>query len=141
MGEFLKFSVTHIHFTVYNEISIFHSDVQKHVFVCRITQKIFDTLWTMLGNGWKCILNCVSWLVSPILNFNGLCIAFTVQRHYTVSLRNNRICYLILGIFFGNYFLTVYNEIKDHLRLYFVYFLNHNVFMKKFIAKFLHRGI
>ena len=32
----------------------------------------------------KCIFNCVSWFVSTMLNFNALCDAYTVQRHYTV---------------------------------------------------------
>ena len=31
----------------------------------------------------------------------------------------------MLGISFGNYFLTVYNEGDDNLCLYFVYFLNY----------------
>ena len=42
-------------------------------FVYRITQNISDILWTMLGNCWKSIFNCVSWFISLILNFNALC--------------------------------------------------------------------
>ena len=88
----------------------------------------------MLGNSWKCILNCASWFISFILNFNALCNACTVHRH-TKLLRSNRIFCLISGKF-GNYFFTVYNEIADHLWQYFAYFLNHNLSMKKFIVKF-----
>ena len=40
----------------------------------------FDILWVMLGNGSECILNCVLWFVSVILNFNVLCDEYTVQR-------------------------------------------------------------
>ena len=36
----------------------------KISFVYRTTQMIYDTLWVMLGNGWKYIFNCVSWFVS-----------------------------------------------------------------------------
>ena len=69
----------------------------------------------MIGNDWKCIVKSVSWLVSIILNFNDLCYEYTVQRHYTVLLRSNRIFYIILGLTFGNYFLTVSDEVEDHL--------------------------
>ena len=55
----------------------------------------------MLENGWKCILNCVSWFVIIILNFNALGDAYTIWRHYTVLLKSNRICLrLIFGIIF-----------------------------------------
>ena len=94
----------------------------------------------MLGNGWKCILNCLSWFISAILNFNAFFNEYTVQRHYTELLRRNRIFCLILRIFLGDYFLTVSDKIEDHLRLYFVYFLNHDLSMRKFIIKILHRG-
>ena len=94
-------------------------------FVYRITQKVSDILWIMFENGWKCILNCVSRFVSVMLNFNALCNAYTVQRHYTELLRSNRIFCLLLGIIFWNCFLTVSNEVEDYLWLYFVYFLNH----------------
>ena len=78
----------------------------------------------MLGNDWKCIVNCVSWFVSIILNFNAFCDAYTVQKEgYTMLLKSN-ICCLILGVTFGNYILTVSNEGEDHLCLYFVYFWN-----------------
>ena len=40
----------------------------KACFVYRVTQKISDILWPILGSGWKCILNCVSWFISVILN-------------------------------------------------------------------------
>ena len=36
-------------------------------------RKFSDTLWAIFGNGWKCILNSVTWFVSIILNFNALC--------------------------------------------------------------------
>ena len=98
----------------------------KACFVCRITQKIFDALWVIHGNGWICILNCVSWFVSTILNFNALCDAYTVQmQSYTVLLKSNRIFWLMLGTSFGNYILTVYNEGDYHLWLYFLYFLDY----------------
>ena len=81
---------------------------------------------TMIGNGWKCILNCVSWIISIILNFNAICDAHAVQRQsYRILLKNNRIICLILRIILGNYFLTVSSEVENHLWLYFVYFLNH----------------
>ena len=68
-----------------------------------------------------CILNCVSWYVSIILKFTALCDTYTVQiQSYAVLLKSNRIFCLILGITFGNYFLTVSNEGDDHLWLYFV---------------------
>ena len=57
----------------------------KVSFKNRITQKKSDILWAMLGNAWKCILKCVSWFVSVILNFNALCDAYTVQRLYRVT--------------------------------------------------------
>ena len=87
----------------------------------RITQRISDTLWTMLAKGWKCILNCASRFVFVVLNFNAFCNAYTVQRHYTEFLRSNRIFCLILGIIFGNYCLTVSNEGDDNLWFYFAY--------------------
>ena len=64
-------------------------------FVHRIKLKISNIYWTMLGNGWKCILNCVSWFVSVILNFKALCIAYTVQRHCTDLLRSEVIEYFV----------------------------------------------
>ena len=114
---------------------------RKACFVYRITQKISDKLWVILGNGCICILNCVSWFVSLILNFNALCVvAHAFQRQsYTMLLKSNRIFCLILGITFGNYFLTVSNEGDDHLWLYFVFFLNQPP-MTKLIVKFLHTG-
>ena len=57
--------------------------------VYRITQKISDISWTLLGNGWKCILNCVLRSVSIILNFNAFCDAHKAQRHYIVLLKSN----------------------------------------------------
>ena len=73
-------------------------------------------IWIMLGNGWKCILNCVSLFFSVILNFNALCNAFTVvQRYYTELFISDRIFCLILGIVLGNYFLTVFKEFEDLL--------------------------
>ena len=81
----------------------------------------------MNKNDWICILNCVSWFASIILNFIALCDAYTVQiQSYAVLLKNKRIICRILGITFGNYFLTVSNEFDDHLCLYFVYFLNYS---------------
>ena len=79
-------------------------------------------LWSMIGNGWIYLLNCVSWFVSVILNFNALCDEYTVQRQsYTVLLKSNGIFYLMLGITFGNYILRVSKDDDDHLWLYFVY--------------------
>ena len=45
-----------------------------------------------------------------------------IQRHYTVLLKIDRIFYLILGITFGNNFLTVSNKVEGHLWLHFVNF-------------------
>ena len=54
--------------------------------------------------------------VSIILKFNVLCGAYIVQtQSYTELLKINRIFWLMLGITFGNYFLTVYKEGDDHL--------------------------
>ena len=76
----------------------------------------------MLGNGSKCILNCVLWFVSVIINFNVVCDAYRVKvQNFIELLKSNRIFWLMLGISFGNYFLTVYNESDDHLLLYFLY--------------------
>ena len=97
----------------------------KACFVYRITQKISDTLWVIHGNSCLCILNCVSRFVSIILTFDALCDAYTVQiQIYTVLLKSNAIFFLILGIIFGNYFNTVFNEGDDHLWFYFTYFIN-----------------
>ena len=80
----------------------------------------------MVANGWKCILNCVSWFDFFIFNFNSLRNEYAVQgQSYTVLLKSNSMLCLIIGITFGNYFLTVSNDGADHLRLYFVYFLNY----------------
>ena len=58
-------------------------------------------------------------------NFAVHCDPYTVQtQSYTVLLKSNRIFWFMLGISFGNYFLTVYDEGDDNLWLYFVYFLN-----------------
>ena len=40
-------------------------------------------------------------------------------------LKSNKEFRLILGVTFGNYFLTVSNEVEDHLWLYFEYLLNY----------------
>ena len=99
----------------------------KACFVYRITQKISDILWTMLRNSWICILNCVSWKVLSMLNFDVPCDVYTVQRQsYTELLKSNRIFCLILGIPFENYFLTASNEGEDLLWLYFAFILNHS---------------
>ena len=79
----------------------------------------------MSGNDWKYILNYVLWFVSVILNFNAFYDAYTVQRHYTVLLKSNRIFCLLLRIIFGNSFLMVSDEVGDHIWFHFVYFLYH----------------
>ena len=64
--------------------------------------------------------------VSIVQNFNALCDAYTVQmQSYTGLHKSKRIFWLMIGISFGNYFLTIYNKGNDHLWLYFVYFLNY----------------
>ena len=68
----------------------------KDCFIYRISQKISDTLWVMLENGWKCFLNCVLRFDSNVLNFNAL------DDVYTVLLKNNRIFCLLLGNIIGN---------------------------------------
>ena len=61
--------------------------------------KDFNILWAMLGNGCICILNCVLWLVSIILNFNALSDAYSVQRYsYTALLKSNRVFCPIVGV-------------------------------------------
>ena len=96
----------------------------KTCFICRITQKISDALWAMLGNGWKYIFNCVLWFISVIVNFNALCDTYTVYRHYTVFLKSNRAFSFLIKIIIGNYFLMVSNKIEEHFWLHFVCFLN-----------------
>ena len=74
-----------------------------------------------------CNLNYVSWFVSIILNFNALCDVYTVQRQsYTALLKSNRIFCQLLGITFGNYFLSVSNKDDDYLWLYFIFFLSYS---------------
>ena len=110
-------------FKAYNSAFIFHyMQRNKHIsFSCTKTRFVYKIIHKFLiyyelccGNGWKCILNCVSWLVSVILNFNALGNANIVQRHYTELLRSNWIFCLILRITFWNYFLTVSKEVEDH---------------------------
>ena len=68
----------------YNEIDMFHSDVQKHLSYTGSHKRFL--VWAMLENGWMCILNYVSWLVSVILHFNALCDEYTVQKQlYNVA--------------------------------------------------------
>ena len=50
----------------------------KAGFAYRVTEKIYDILWAMIGNDWKCIFNCVLWFVSITLNFNALCDASAI---------------------------------------------------------------
>ena len=90
----------------------------KACLIYRITQKNSNIVWIIYGNRWICILNCVSWFVSIIINFNALCDAYIVQiESYAVILKNNRIFCLLLGITFD-----VFIEGDDHVWLYFVYF-------------------
>ena len=112
----------------------------KICFVHKFTQKVSDTLWAMFGNGYKYIFNCASWFASIILNFNPLCDVYAISRHCTVLLKSNRIFSFLLGIIFGNFFLSVSNNVGKYLWLHFVYFLNLYPSMRKFIAKFLHTG-
>ena len=48
----------------------------------------------------------------------------TVQRH-TKLFESNRIFFLLLVIIFGKYFLKDSIEVKKHLCLHFLYFINH----------------
>ena len=57
--RFLKHSLSYLYCTKYNEYNT-SLNCTKACFIYRIAQKNCDTLWAMLGNGWKCILNCVS---------------------------------------------------------------------------------
>ena len=75
--------------------------IKNAIFVYRIKEKISDILWTMFGNSWKCIFNCVSWFLSLILNFSALCGAYTVLRHYTLLLKSNRIFCFLLEVCMG----------------------------------------
>ena len=47
-------------------------------------QKVSDTLRAMLKNCWKCILHCISTIVSNIRNLKVFCDAYTVKRLGTV---------------------------------------------------------
>ena len=75
-----------------------------------------------MGYAWK---SPEMYFISFILNFNILCGAHTVQKHFTVSLKSNKIFCLLLGLIFENYFLTVSNEIEARFWLHFDCFLNH----------------
>ena len=68
----------------------------KACFIYRNTQKISDTLWAMLWNGWKCIFNCVPWFlifsnkVEKCLCFRFVCLAvrlctFSNFRKYSLN--------------------------------------------------------
>ena len=60
-------------------------------------------------------------IVFIILDFNALSGAYTVQiQRYTGLFKSNRLFWLMLGIYFGNYSSTVYHEGDDHLCIYFV---------------------
>ena len=75
-GRFLKLILANLYCTECTKLIRFFRCTIAY-FKYRITQKIFDILWNMLGNFWICILNCVSWFVSFILNFTALCDAYT----------------------------------------------------------------
>ena len=64
----------------------------KAFVIYRITQKISDIIWAMIGNDWKCILNCVLWFVSIILNLNTLSDTHAVQRHIVLHKSNRIFC-------------------------------------------------
>ena len=66
--KFLKRVVIKLPPTKDNEINAFLSDFSKSCSVYRAKQKDSDTLWAMLGKGWKCIFYGFSWSVSIILN-------------------------------------------------------------------------
>ena len=57
---FLKLIVTKLPATECDGAKHISFRCTKACFVYRVTQKIFDILWAMLGNSWKHILNCVS---------------------------------------------------------------------------------
>ena len=59
-----------------------------------------------------CLKTAVNvFFIDFIVNFNAVCDAYTVQRHYTVLLKTNRIC-LTSGIFSGNYILRFPTKLK-----------------------------
>ena len=101
--------------------------------ILSITQKISDILYSMLGNGRKFV--CVSQLISIILHFNALCDAHAVYRHYTMILKSDLKFCLLLGIIFGNDFLTKFptkpRKLKNIYMSSFVYFLIHQSFYEK----------
>ena len=109
-------------------------------YVCRITQKVSDTLRAKLKNCWKYILHCISSIVSNIRNLKVLCDAYTVQKLYTSLLKCNGIICLLIGIVFGNFILTVFNKVENHLWLHLVYFLNHLAIYEENVVIFLHTG-
>ena len=75
-------------------------------------KKIPDILWTMLGNGWKCILNCVLRFICVIQNFNALYNAYTVQKHFTELLisRTGRYSY-----FLNRFMINLTSRFSDKL--------------------------
>ena len=110
--KFLKRIVINLPSTKDNEINVFHSNVKNHVPYTG-PHKRFLIYYGLCFK--QHILNCVSWFLSVILNFKAFYDAHTVERHYTVLLKSNRIFCLVLRIIFGNYFLMVSNEVEDHL--------------------------
>ena len=73
-GGFLKRILTYLYCTIYNEISICHSDVQKHVSYTESPKRFliyFGLCLEMAGKVFSI------GFVSIILNFNALCDACT----------------------------------------------------------------
>ena len=56
-----------------------------------------------------------------MLNFNALCVTYTVKRRYAVLLKNNRIfIFSVIRNKFSELVIIVNNEVEDRLCLYFI---------------------
>ena len=104
---------------VLNNINILHTNTHKDIPIC------FKLSLEPAVN----IFNCISRLLSIMLNFNALSDEYAIQRFYTVLLiqsyyavllKSSRIFYLILGIIFRNYLIMVSIEVEVYLWHHFV---------------------
>ena len=62
-GEFLKHILANLYCTTCNEINIFF-ELYNSMFHIQVYKNISDILWAMPRNGWKYIVNCVTWFLT-----------------------------------------------------------------------------
>ena len=70
----------------------------KTHFIYSVLQKISDALSAMLGIGWKRTFNVLQDFF-VILNFNVLCVAYAVSKHYIVNKKESIISLTIRNIY------------------------------------------